>query len=201
MYLWFLAGSWCWRGRLLCALHFILFLHTIHADFSRAARRNHFTSKTLLLSGKKATDLSCSFSFNVLFLLCFCRANELRPLGITTFARLEFSGFSFFSFSSSFLSFSFPSLLPPLPCAILLRGEQVIAGSVGQCCAFFCVFPDPPLLPWSPEVWSRVVTVSPAIRGERAEAESLSHAHTRGALEGGVVFLMLGAALEGHVLS
>lgn len=52
-YLWFLAGSWCWRGGLLWVLHFILFLHTIHADFSRAARRNHFTSKTLLLSGKK----------------------------------------------------------------------------------------------------------------------------------------------------
>lgn len=153
---------------------------------------------------KKATDLSRFFSFNVLFLLCFCRANELQPPGFTTFARLEFSGFSFFFFSfssSSSLSFSFPSLLPPLPCAVLLRWEQVIAGSVGQCRSFSAFSPILLFSPRSLEVWNRVVTVSPAIRGEWAEAESPSHAHTRGALEGGVVFLMLGAALEEHVLS
>lgn len=54
---------------------------------------------------KKATDGSCFFSFSVLFLLCSSRANELRPLGLTIFARLEFSGFSFF----------FPLLLLLLP--------------------------------------------------------------------------------------
>lgn len=60
---------------------------------------------------RKATDGSCLFSFDVLFLLCSSRANELRLLGFTIFARLEFSGFSFF-FSPLLLLLP---LLPPSP--------------------------------------------------------------------------------------
>lgn len=93
---------------------------------------------------KKATDGSCFFSFNVLFLLCSSRANELRPLGFTIFARLEFSGFSFF----------FPPSPPPSPPSSLPFPMQLCCEGVSYrwfCRSVVCLlFPDTPPLHMKP---------------------------------------------------